>query len=147
MRALAIDQGTTSTRALVVDDEAIRQVHTIEHRQFYPAANHVEHDPEELIGNLEACLAAAPDVDCVGLANQGESCLAWDAATGKAITPVIVWQDARTTDICERLKRDGKEVLTLARAGLPLDPYFRDRNSAGSWPMFPMRAACWRRNA
>lgn len=124
MRVLAIDQGTTSTRALLVDDEAVRQVHAIEHRQFYPAADHVEHDPEELIGNLQACLAAAPEVDCVGLANQGESCLAWDAATGKAITPVIVWQDARTADNCARLKNEGKEALTLARAGLPLDPYF-----------------------
>lgn len=124
MRALAIDQGTTSTRALVVDEEGIRQVHAIEHRQFYPASNHVEHDPEELVRNLQACLAAAPETDCVGLANQGESCLAWDGATGKAITPVIVWQDARTTDICERLKSEGKEALTLSRAGLPLDPYF-----------------------
>jgi glycerol kinase len=124
MRVLAIDQGTTSTRALLVDDAGIRPIHAVEHRQIYPAPDHVEHDPEELIVNLQACLAAGPEVDCVGLANQGESCLAWDAETGQAITPVIVWQDARTAATCERLKRDGAEALTLSRAGLPLDPYF-----------------------
>lgn len=124
MRVLAVDQGTTSTRALLVDEAGITLLHAVEHRQFYPTPDHVEHDPEELIASLEACLAAAPAVDCVGLANQGESCLAWDAATGRAITPVIVWQDARTAATCARLKADGAEALTLARAGLPLDPYF-----------------------
>lgn len=124
MRALAIDQGTTSTRAILVDETGTTALHAVEHRQIYPAPGHVEHDPEELIANLTSCLAAAPDVDCVGLANQGESCLAWDGATGRAITPVIVWQDARTATICERLKSEGGEALTLSRAGLPLDPYF-----------------------
>jgi glycerol kinase len=124
MRALAIDQGTTSTRALLVDETGATILHAVEHRQIYPSPGHVEHDPEELIANLMSCLSAAPDVDCVGLANQGESCLAWDGATGRAITPVIVWQDARTAATCERLKNEGAEALTLARAGLPLDPYF-----------------------
>ena len=124
MRALAIDQGTTSTRALVVDEAGVTTVHSVEHRQFYPAPEHVEHDPEELIANLTGCLQAAPDVDCVGLDNQGESCLAWDAQTGRAITPVIVWQDSRTAQICDRLKAGGAEALTLSKAGLPLDPYF-----------------------
>lgn len=124
MRALAIDQGTTSTRALLVDETGLKTIHAVEHRQHYPAPDHVEHDPEELIANLTACLAAAPDVDCVGLANQGESCLAWDASTGRPISPVIVWQDARTAAMCDRLKSEGAETLTLSRAGLPLDPYF-----------------------
>lgn len=124
MRVLAIDQGTTSTRALLLDETGINLIHSVEHQQIYPAPDHVEHDPEELITNLLACLSAAPDVDCVGLANQGESCLAWDAATGRAISPVIVWQDARTTERCNTLKAQGSEALTLARAGLPLDPYF-----------------------
>lgn len=87
MRALAIDQGTTSTRALVVDEAGVTTVHYVEHRQFYPAPQHVEHDPEELIANLTGCLQAAPDVDCVGLDNQGESCLAWDAQTGRGAVP------------------------------------------------------------
>lgn len=124
MRCLAIDQGTTSTRALLVDETGAKLLHSVEHRQIYPAPGHVEHDPEELVANLVACLAAASQVGCVGLANQGESCLAWDGATGRAITPVIVWQDARTADVCARLKRDGAEAMTLQRAGLPLDPYF-----------------------
>ena len=124
MRALAIDQGTTSTRALVVDETGVTTVHSVGHGQFYPAPDHVEHDPEELIAHLLACLDAAPAVDCVGLDNQGESCLAWHSETGRAITPVIVWQDARTDDICARLKAEGCETLTLSRAGLPLDPYF-----------------------
>lgn len=124
MRALAIDQGTTSTRALLVDETGARPIHAVEHRQNYPAPGHVEHDPAELLANVQACLAAAPEIDCVGLANQGESCLAWDASTGSPITPVIVWQDARTATACERLKDDGAETLTLSRAGLPLDPYF-----------------------
>lgn len=124
MRVLALDQGTTSTRALLVDDDGIVPVQALEHRQIYPAPDHVEHDPEELIANLQACIAAAPDVKYVGLANQGESCLAWDAETGRAITPVIVWQDARTAAQCERLKSEGAESLTLERAGLPIDPYF-----------------------
>jgi glycerol kinase len=124
MKALAIDQGTTSTRAILFDDVGATQVHAVEHRQIYPAAGCVEHDPEELIANLMACLTAAPPIDCVGLANQGESCLAWDGATGRPITPVIVWQDARTTDTCNRLKEAGAEATTLSRAGLPLDPYF-----------------------
>jgi glycerol kinase len=124
MRALAIDQGTTSTRALLIDETGARAVHTVEHRQNYPALDHVEHDPAELIANVSACLAAAPDIDCVGLANQGESCLAWDGQTGRPITPVIVWQDARTAATCDRLKSSGAEALTLSRAGLPLDPYF-----------------------
>ena len=124
MRALAIDQGTTSTRALLVDETGVKLVHAVEHRQIYPAPGHVEHDPEELVANIEACLAAAAGADCVGLANQGESCLAWDAETGEAITPVIVWQDSRTAPMCDRLKSDGAEALTIARAGLPVDPYF-----------------------
>jgi len=124
MRALAIDQGTTSTRALLVDENGARAVHAVEHQQSFPAPGHVEHDPEELVANVIACLAAAPDVDCVGLANQGESCLAWDGSTGNPITPVIVWQDARTAATCDRLKSSGAEALTLSRAGLPLDPYF-----------------------
>src|SRR5690606_10295887 len=65
MRALAIDQGTTSTRALVVDEAGVTTVLSVEHRQLYPAPDHVEHDPEELIANLTACLEAAPEVDCV----------------------------------------------------------------------------------
>lgn len=123
-RALAIDQGTTSTRALMVDDAGVHPVHSVEHRQHYPQPGWVEHDPEEMLANIRACLAAAPDADCLGLDNQGESCLAWDAESGRAITPVIVWQDSRTAATCTRLAAEGHGPMVRARAGLPLDPYF-----------------------
>jgi glycerol kinase len=121
---LALDQGTTSTRAIAFGPGGRRLVHTVEHRQIYPRPGWVEHDPEELVANLRACLDRAGDVVAVGLANQGESCLAWDARTGRAVSPVIVWQDARTADRTEALRAAGAEPLSLARAGLPLDPYF-----------------------
>jgi glycerol kinase len=125
MAIAAIDQGTTSTRALRVEDSgSARIVHAIKHQQHLGADGRVEHDPEELIVNIRACLAAAGKVEAIGIDNQGESCLAWDAATGRAISPVVVWQDSRTAGEIERLKADGAEAETLARAGLPLDPYF-----------------------
>jgi glycerol kinase len=125
MRVAAIDQGTTSTRVLVADTEgALEIARAITHAQSHPEAGWVEHDPEELLANIRACLAAAGPVDAIGIDNQGESCLAWDARTGAALSPVIVWQDNRTADVTERLKQAGGEALTLARAGLPLDAYF-----------------------
>jgi glycerol kinase len=125
MRIAGIDQGTTSTRVLVVNSEGdLSVVHSVEHNQMYPQEGWVEHDPEELIANIQACANAAGKVDAIGLDNQGESCLAWDAITKEALSPVIVWQDNRTINEIERLKADGKEAETLARAGLPLDPYF-----------------------
>ena len=87
-------------------------------------AGWVEHDAEELLRNVRACLEAAGKVDAIGMDNQGETVVAWDAATGKPIYNAIVWQDDRTQDITEKLKADGAEELTRARAGLPLDPYF-----------------------
>jgi len=124
MRVLAIDQGTTSTRGLVVEDGSIELVHAVEHAQSYPAQGWVEHDPLELLRNVRACLAAAGPVDAIGIDNQGESCLAWHAETGEPLSPVIVWQDSRTAETTEALKAQGAEALTRERAGLPLDPYF-----------------------
>jgi len=128
VKTLAIDQGTTSTRALVVDEAgAIAPLLSRKHRQILPQAGWVEHDPEELLANIGACLTAARDIadfGAIGLANQGESCLAWNAETGEAVSPVIVWQDSRTSDVTDRLRADGAEQLVRERAGLPLDPYF-----------------------
>ena len=125
MRIAGIDQGTTSTRVLVANsDGKLSVVHSVEHKQMYPKEGWVEHDPEELIANIQACVNAAGKVDAIGIANQGESCVAWDAVTKEALCPVLVWQDNRTIDEIGKLKADGKEVETLARAGLPLDPYF-----------------------
>lgn len=125
MSILAIDQGTTSTRGLEVSSRGEMQIIDVtEITQSYPLPGRVEHDPEQLLGSIQRCLDKCPDITEVGIDNQGESCLAWDRSTGKAITPVIVWQDNRTGSRVERMKIDGAETLTLERAGLPLDSYF-----------------------
>ena len=125
MSILAIDQGTTSTRAILFGSGTRRLVHQMRHAQHQPAPAHVEHDPEEILGHVRDCMERADGpVEAVALANQGESCLAWDAVTGRPVTPVLVWQDARTEPDVERLRSDGAEPLSLERTGLPLDPYF-----------------------
>ena len=127
MSTLAIDQGTTSTRAFIAAaDGSMRQLASLTHQQFYPAPGFVEHDGEELISNIKRCLAADDlnGIDAIGIDNQGESCLGWNAETGKPVGPVIVWQDARTAAVTDRLRAEGAEQMVLERAGLPLDPYF-----------------------
>ena len=124
MRVAAIDQGTTSTRCLVVEDGGNwKLAGTRRHAQYHPSAGWVEHDPEELLANIRAVLEAAGSVDAIALANQGESCLAWDAQTGRALSPVIVWQDARTASDLAALGPSAAQ-LSKAITGLPLDPYF-----------------------
>jgi len=125
MKVLAIDQGTTATKSFTLDESGrFESVAAFEHKQIYPSAGWVEHDAEELLRNVSACLDAAGQVDAIGMDNQGETVVAWDAGTGKPIYNAIVWQDDRTQDITEKLKADGAEAMTRARAGLPLDPYF-----------------------
>ncbi len=125
MSVIAIDQGTTSTRSLKLDDSGKYCItHSITHEQHYPQPGWVEHDPEELNQNIQACIKASGKIDAIGIDNQGESCLAWDAETKEALTPIIVWQDKRTSDVIGKLKQQGFEETTLAKAGLPLDPYF-----------------------
>lgn len=148
MTTLAIDQGTTSTRAFVLDPSgAMRLLAALPHRQSYPAPGHVEHDPEELVANLRACLDAADDprIAAVGLDNQGESCLAWDAETGEAVSPVIVWQDDRTAAQTGRMRAEGMEPEVRARAGLPLDPYFSASKLAWILRTVPRAQALHRR--
>lgn len=124
MRVAAIDQGTTSTRCLVVTDGGAWQMAgTLRHGARHPAAGWVEHDAEELLRNVRTLVEAAGAVDAIAIANQGESCLAWDAVSGQALSPVIVWQDARTADALT--KREGAaEKRSREICGLPLDPYF-----------------------
>lgn len=125
MRIAALDQGTTSTRVLVVTQEGSADIQlSLRHQQHHPHPGWVEHDPLELLSNIQRCLEATGRVDAIGIANQGESCLAWDAKTGAPLSPVIVWQDNRTSAEIAQLRSDGREALTLERAGLPLDPYF-----------------------
>lgn len=125
---LAIDQGTTSTRALLVNQAgAATPLLSLAHRQYYPQPGWVEHDADELLANVISCVQAGDgraSVTGVGLSNQGESCLAWDADTGRPVGPVIVWQDDRTRDAIARLQADGATELVRERAGLPLDAYF-----------------------
>ncbi len=124
MRIAAIDQGTTRTRVLTMGaDGSLTPVLSLPHAQSTPVPGHVEQDGRELLANIQRCLAAT-SADVVGLANQGESCLAWDARDGVPLCPVISWQDDRTAGVTSGLERDGTAPLVIARAGLPLDPYF-----------------------
>ncbi len=130
---LAIDQGTTSTRSIVFDDRG--DVVGSDQREFaqsYPQAGWVEHDPEtiwrDVVDTARAALAragtAARSITAIGIANQRETVVVWDRRSGQAIHPAIVWQDRRTTDQCETLRKAGHEALVQARTGLRLDPYF-----------------------
>ncbi|MBI5117564.1 glycerol kinase [Candidatus Poribacteria bacterium] len=122
---LAVDQGTTRTKSFILNSErGFKRVASLAHKQIYPRPGWVEHDPAELLGNVMKCLAKARGVSAMGLANQGETVVAWDSGTGRPICNAIVWQDQRTYDLIRQLKADGAEELTLSRAGLPLDPYF-----------------------
>ena len=130
---LAIDQGTTSTRAIVFDTSA-RPVATAqaEFAQHYPAAGWVEHDPEDiwrdvLITANEAIARAglsAAGIAAIGITNQRETTVIWDRASGEPIYRAIVWQDRRTAETCHALKAAGAEGLVRERTGLVLDPYF-----------------------
>ncbi len=125
MTILAIDQGTTSTRALTVFPDGGATIAAVSrHRQYYPKPGWVEHDPRELLRNLRTTLESVDQISAVGIANQGESCLAWHAETREPVSPVIVWQDNRTASTVERLKQDGMVTEVMERAGLPLDAYF-----------------------
>ncbi len=130
---LAIDQGTTSTRALVFDaGQRLVASAQEEFPQHYPAPGWVEHDPEDLwrstLSTARAALAragaSASAVAAIGLTNQRETTLIWDRATGRPIHRAIVWQDRRTAEECARLRAEGHEPAVAARTGLVLDPYF-----------------------
>ena len=130
---IAIDQGTTSTRAIVFDAALTPLASAqIELPQIYPEPGWVEHDPEEIwtatVQTVRDALAkarlSAGDIAAIGITNQRETTLVWDRSTGKPIHNAIVWQDRRTADTCERLRRDGAEAGLAAKTGLLLDPYF-----------------------
>ena len=127
---LAIDQGTTSSRAIVFDARgAIRTVAQREFTQHYPAGGWVEHDPEEiwsatLVVTREALAAAGGAVVAIGITNQRETTVVWDRATGAPIHRAIVWQDRRTAAKCRALRDAGHEPAVSGKTGLLLDPYF-----------------------
>ncbi len=122
---IAIDQGTTGSRAYRLDTSgAFELLGGFEHRQIFPQPGWVEHDASELLDHLRRLIERAGDAVALGIDNQGETVVAWNADSGEPVANAIVWQDARTQYVTERLKADGAEALTVARAGLPLDPYF-----------------------
>ena len=130
---LALDQGTTSSRAIVFDhDGAIRAVAQKEFTQIFPSPGWVEHDPQEIwasqIGVAVEALGRAhvrpKDVAAIGITNQRETTIVWDRETGEPIHNAIVWQDRRTADYCQRLKAEGAAGTIQAKTGLLIDAYF-----------------------
>ena len=130
---LALDQGTTSSRAILFDQSgAIVSVAQHEFQQFYPQPGWVEHDPTEIFTSQLSCAVEVlgradvrpRDIAAIGITNQRETVVVWDRATGHAIHPAIVWQDRRTASACQSLKDSGAEENVSSRTGLVLDPYF-----------------------
>ena len=130
---VALDQGTTSTRAIVFDAR-LTPIATAqqEFRQIFPAPGWVEHDPEDIwntsVATVREAMAkarlAAQDVAGIGITNQRETALIWERDTGKPIHNAIVWQDRRTADRCAQLRHDRQEAFVTDKTGLLLDPYF-----------------------
>ncbi|NMG39092.1 glycerol kinase GlpK [Chelativorans sp. ZYF759] len=130
---LAIDQGTTSSRAIIFDKTMqVVAVGQKEFPQHYPASGWVEHDPEDIwksvVSTVRTALRKAKleagDIAAIGITNQRETALIWEKDTGKPIHNAIVWQDRRTAPMCEKLKKAGHEPLFAKTTGLLLDPYF-----------------------
>jgi glycerol kinase len=130
---LAIDQGTTSSRAMIFrEDISIAAVAQQEFPQHFPASGWVEHEPDDIWSStLQTCREAiakagltAGDIAAIGITNQRETTVVWDRSTGQAVHRAIVWQDRRTAEMCARLKADGHEPAITAKTGLIIDPYF-----------------------
>jgi glycerol kinase len=130
---LALDQGTTSSRAILFDQAGkIAAVAQQEFQQFYPQPGWVEHDPTEILTSQMACAievlgkagARPRDIAAIGITNQRETVIVWDRATGKPIHPAIVWQDRRTAPECSALEQSGAGEMISNLTGLVIDPYF-----------------------
>ena len=146
---LALDQGTTSSRAIVFDAAGgIVAVAQKEFTQIFPQPGWVEHDAEEIwatqIAVANEALARAglqaADVAAIGITNQRETTVVWDRSTGRPVCNAIVWQDRRTAGACDALKARGLEGGITAKTGLVLDAYFPGPSSPGSSTTFPARA-------
>src|SRR6184192_455328 len=130
---LALDQGTTSSRAMVFDrDGSIRASAQQEFRQIFPQPGWVEHDPTEIWATQSGVMhealakagAGARDIAAIGITNQRETTVIWERATGRPIHPAVVWQSRASAAICERLRAGGHENLVRERTGLVIDAYF-----------------------
>jgi glycerol kinase len=130
---LALDQGTTSSRAVLISHEGtIHGAAQKEFKQIFPSPGLVEHDPQEIWSSQASCMSevlakeqVTPDqIAGIGITNQRETTIVWDRKTGKPLANAIVWQDRRTTKMCQELKGKGLEPLFRQKTGLLLDPYF-----------------------
>ncbi len=130
---LAIDQGTTGTTAILVNKKGLIECKiNLEYRQYYPKPGWVEHNPEDIwksvLQTISLCLQKArvdgKKIAAIGITNQRETVLLWDRETGKPLHNAIVWQDRRTTDFCEALKKQNLEKWIAKKTGLVIDPYF-----------------------
>ena len=130
---LAIDQGTTSSRAILFDDaQKICGLGQMEFTQYFPQDGWVEHDADEIWAScvksvrtaLQKADISASDVAAIGITNQRETVVLWDRKTGEPVVRAIVWQDRRTHALCEAMKRDGLEEMISRKTGLVIDPYF-----------------------
>lgn len=130
---MSIDQGTTGTTVLIIDSQGkILSKVNEEYRQIFPKPGWVEHNPEEIWQSvrstirksIEEAKVTAQQIQCIGITNQRETVVVWDRKTGEPIYNAIVWQCRRTTEICAKLKKAGKEKTIQKKTGLLLDPYF-----------------------
>ena len=130
---LAIDQGTSSTKAILFDQTfSVKSIAQQEFEQFFPYPGWVEHNPEDLWNSVLATSRSvikksnvnSSNIVSIGITNQRETTIVWDKNTGKSIYPAIVWQDRRTSNTCELLKAENLEELISKKTGLLLDPYF-----------------------
>ena len=130
---LAIDQGTTGSTALILDQRlSVKAKANVEFRQIFPRPGWVEHDLEDIWTSTQKAIATAlreasikgSELSAIGITNQRETTLLWDRRTGRPVHHAIVWQDRRTADACNKLKAEGREPLVRERTGLVLDSYF-----------------------
>ena len=130
---LAVDQGTTGSKAIILNSKGIvLSSHTVEFSQIFPQNDFVEHNPEELWASLVEAIKISTvkakidpkAIRCIGITNQRETTVIWDKTTGKSLQNAIVWQCKRTLPICKKLKEAGYENLFHRKTGLLLDPYF-----------------------
>ena len=128
---LSIDQGTTSTRCILFNENGeIKLSHQVEIKQYFPDSNSVEHDGKEIINSVEECMKAvvknidSTSIKSVGLTNQRETTIAWSKSTGEPFHNAIVWQDTRTQDICNELLANKKLKNHFEKTGLPVATYF-----------------------
>ena len=132
-RIIAIDQSTSSTKALLFDEQCRLLARTnVDHKQYYPQTGWVEHDAEEIYQNMiETIRQLRSSVADFGsanyslcLTNQRETAVVWNKATGKPIANAVVWQDTRGAELCRQLRADGKAEMVMQKSGLLIDPDF-----------------------